>query len=42
MLAKLKKMDLERFPILISAATQDRKHGKNLNPHPVIPFLLKK
>ena len=33
---------LESLLLLINAATQDREHGKNLNPHPVIPFLLKK
>ena len=30
-----------QLSLLTDAATQDTGHGKNLNPHPVIPFLLK-
>ena len=32
---------LVSLEVAYNAAIQDRDHGKNLNPHPVIPFLKK-
>ena len=37
----MKKKQKQKQIVVSNAAVQGRDHGKNLNPHPMIPFLKK-